>query len=51
MMGMTALSMRLVFASAEERETVAEVYHAAEGATQTLDRLGDAIRARTASIA
>ena len=51
MMGMTALSMRLVFASAEERETVAEVYHAAEGATQTLDRLGDAIRAMAPSIA
>jgi uncharacterized protein YndB with AHSA1/START domain len=50
MMGMTALSMRLVFASGEERDTVTEVYHAAEGANQTLDRLGEAIRAKAASI-
>jgi uncharacterized protein YndB with AHSA1/START domain len=51
MMGMTALSMRLVFGSAEELASVAKVYHAAEGANQTLDRLRDVIRAMAPSMA
>jgi len=44
MMGMTALTMRMVFPSAGERDTVAERYGAAEGAAQTLGRLGDLVR-------
>ncbi|HVD03624.1 MAG TPA: SRPBCC domain-containing protein [Candidatus Dormibacteraeota bacterium] len=40
MMGMTALTMRLVFATAAERHRAVEQYHAEVGANQTLDRLG-----------
>ena len=39
MAGSTALSMRLVFESAEARDTVVEKYHAVEGGRQTLERL------------
>lgn len=39
MMGMTVLTMRQVFDSAQEREMVAEKFHAKEGAEQTLARL------------
>lgn len=37
--GRTALSMRLVFESAEARDHVVEKYHAVEGGSQTLARL------------
>ena len=40
-MGMTALTMRGVFASAEERDVTVEKYNAIEGGNQTLDRLGE----------
>ncbi len=40
MMGMTALSMRLTFPTAEARDQAIEQYHADSGANQTLDRLG-----------
>jgi uncharacterized protein YndB with AHSA1/START domain len=40
-MGMTALTMRLVFATAEQRDAANETYHATEGTNQTLDRLGE----------
>jgi uncharacterized protein YndB with AHSA1/START domain len=40
-MGMTALTMRMVFATAEERDAVDEKYHATQGTEQTLDRLGE----------
>ena len=39
MTGMTALTMRLVFGSREERDTTAQTFHAQEGAEQALDRL------------
>jgi uncharacterized protein YndB with AHSA1/START domain len=39
--GKTKLTMRLLFASAAERDSVVETYHAIEGANQTLDRLGE----------
>lgn len=39
-MGMTALTMRGVFPSAEARDDVIEKYHAVEGGNETLDRLG-----------
>ena len=37
----TRLTMRLLFQSAEERETVVKKYNAIEGANQTLERLGE----------
>jgi len=37
----TKLTMRMLFQSAAERETVVKTYHAIEGAHQTLDRLGE----------
>ncbi len=42
MAGMTALTMRLVFATREERDAVEREYHARDGAAGTLDRLGEA---------
>jgi hypothetical protein len=39
--GKTALSMRSLFRSVEERNFVVEKYHAIEGGNQTLDRLGE----------
>jgi uncharacterized protein YndB with AHSA1/START domain len=39
--GQTKLTMRMLFQSAAERDTVVKTYHAIEGANQTLDRLGD----------
>jgi uncharacterized protein YndB with AHSA1/START domain len=39
--GKTKLTMRLLFPSAAERETVVKTYHAIEGANQTLDRLSE----------
>jgi uncharacterized protein YndB with AHSA1/START domain len=39
----TALSMRLVFESAEARDLVVEKYHAVEGGIQTLGRLADLV--------
>jgi len=38
--GKTRLTMRMLFPSAAERETVVKTYNAIEGANQTLDRLG-----------
>jgi Uncharacterized conserved protein len=49
-MGMTALTMRGVFPTAEARDVVVEKYHAIEGAGQTLDRLGELLEA-TADLA
>jgi len=43
--GKTKLTMRLLFPSAAERETVVKTYHAIEGANQTLDRLGELLGA------
>jgi uncharacterized protein YndB with AHSA1/START domain len=40
----TKLSMRMVFPSAAERDTVVKTYHAIEGANQTLDRFGEQLR-------
>ena len=40
MAGTTALSLRLVFDSEQDRDLVAEKYHAVEGGEQTLGRLG-----------
>lgn len=45
MMGMTVLSMRLVFGSTQERDLTAGKFHAREGAEQTLDRLGQLVQA------
>jgi len=39
--GKTRLTMRLLFASKDERDRVVKEYGAAEGAKQTLDRLGE----------
>jgi uncharacterized protein YndB with AHSA1/START domain len=39
--GRTQLTMRMLFPSAAERETVVKTYNAIEGANQTLDRLGE----------
>jgi uncharacterized protein YndB with AHSA1/START domain len=39
MMGMTVLTMKMVFESAEARDLVVERYHAIEGGNQTLGRL------------
>jgi uncharacterized protein YndB with AHSA1/START domain len=39
--GKTTLTMRLLFQSAAERETVVKKYNAIEGANQTLERLGE----------
>lgn len=39
--GMTALTMRLVFSTAAERDLVVEKYHAVDGGNQTLGRLAD----------
>jgi hypothetical protein len=44
MMGMTVLTMRLVFPTAVERDSAVEKYHAVEGGNQTLDRLGDLLK-------
>jgi uncharacterized protein YndB with AHSA1/START domain len=49
-MGMTALTMRGVFPTAEARDVVVEKFHAIEGAGQTLDRLGELLQA-TADLA
>jgi uncharacterized protein YndB with AHSA1/START domain len=49
-MGMTALTMRGVFPTAEARDLVVEKFHAIEGAGQTLDRLGELLQA-TANLA
>lgn len=43
--GMTALTMRMVFATAEERDGVVDKYNAIEGGNQTLDRLGEHLAA------
>jgi uncharacterized protein YndB with AHSA1/START domain len=40
----TKLSMRMVFSSAAQRDTVVKTYHAIEGANQTLDRFGEQLR-------
>jgi uncharacterized protein YndB with AHSA1/START domain len=39
--GKTRLTMRSLFATAEERELVVTKYHAIEGGNQTLDRFGE----------
>jgi hypothetical protein len=39
--GKTRLTMRSLFATAEEREMVVTKYHAIEGGNQTLDRFGE----------
>jgi len=44
-MGMTALTMRGVFETAEARDLVVEKFHAIDGAGQTLDRLGELLEA------
>jgi uncharacterized protein YndB with AHSA1/START domain len=44
-MGMTALTMRIVFATVEDRDAGDEKYHATEGTNQTLDRLGEHLAA------
>jgi uncharacterized protein YndB with AHSA1/START domain len=41
----TRVTMRMVFASAAERDAVDEKYHAVEGAKQTLARLGEHVEA------
>lgn len=46
--GGTKVTLRSIFATAEERDKVAEEYGAVEGAKQTLDRLGEALAAMTA---
>ena len=38
-MGMTALTMRMAFETAEERDEVVQKVNAIEGGNQTLDRL------------
>jgi uncharacterized protein YndB with AHSA1/START domain len=43
--GITALTLRMVFATAEERDQVEAKYGAIEGGNQTLDRLGDHLAA------
>jgi uncharacterized protein YndB with AHSA1/START domain len=45
-MGMTILTMRMVFASAWDRDAVTEKYHAVEGGRQTLERLNEFLKAR-----
>ncbi len=42
--GKTRLTMRMVFTSAAERETVVKTYNAIQGANQTLDRLGEQLQ-------
>jgi uncharacterized protein YndB with AHSA1/START domain len=49
MMGMTALTMRSVFETAEARDAVVANYNAIEGGNQTLDRLGDVLEAMAAT--
>lgn len=44
-MGMTALTMRLVFDTPQQRDLVIEKYGAIEGGNQTLDRLGELLDA------
>ena len=44
-MGMTALTMRMVFATAEARDVADETYHATQGNNETLDRLGQHLAA------
>ena len=44
--GRTVLTMRGVFASAQDRDLVEEKYHAIEGGSQTLDRLADHLASR-----
>lgn len=44
MMGLTALTMRLVFGSSHERDVTTEKFHAQEGAEQTLERLAQLVR-------
>lgn len=39
--GRTTLTVRMLFASAAERDKVAKEYRAGEGLQQTLDRLGE----------
>ena len=43
--GMTALTMRMVFASAGERDRVVAEYNAIEGGNETLDRLAEHLEA------
>jgi uncharacterized protein YndB with AHSA1/START domain len=49
MMGMTALTMRLVFRSTPERDVSAEKFHAQEGAEQTLVRLAQLVQSQAAA--
>ena len=44
-MGMTALTMRMAFETAEERDLVVKTHNAIEGGNQTLDRLGEHLAA------
>ena len=44
MMGMTALTMRLVFGSQPERDVSSQKYRAREGGEQTLDRLAQLVK-------
>ncbi|HUY09775.1 MAG TPA: SRPBCC family protein [Candidatus Dormibacteraeota bacterium] len=50
MMGMTVLTLRLVFESTNERNLTNEKYHAREGAEQTLTRLAGLVRAQVATV-
>jgi uncharacterized protein YndB with AHSA1/START domain len=47
LMGMTALTMRVVFDSAADRDLVVEKFHAVEGGNQTLDSLGEHLASAT----
>ncbi|MGB9482629.1 MAG: SRPBCC family protein [Candidatus Dormiibacterota bacterium] len=49
MMGMTVLTMRLVFGSTQERDLTNEKFHAREGAEQTLSRLAELVQAPVAA--
>jgi uncharacterized protein YndB with AHSA1/START domain len=49
MLGMTALTMRLVFETTHQRDVTAAQYHAQEGAEQTLNRLAELVQAASAA--
>jgi uncharacterized protein YndB with AHSA1/START domain len=51
MMGMTAVTMRLVFASTRERDVAVETFHAKEGGEQTLDRLVELVQTEASAAA
>jgi uncharacterized protein YndB with AHSA1/START domain len=46
LMGMTALTWRSVFETADDRDLVIKKYDAVEGGSQTLDRLGEYLRTK-----